>query len=113
MDVESLSRELYRLMKPGSTMMHEIDFSDHSHRSSVHFTFLKHSKSEWGQRQQDTNLWRINDYIKLWEELGFQTEILAIEKTNLNPPKIDKSWQDYSDEDLLCHTAVIRAVCAK
>lgn len=110
MDVESLSREMYRLMRPGSTMIHEIDFSDHSDGSTVHFSFLKYSKADWLQMQQTTNLWRINDYIELWEKLGFRTKVLSMENTQLNPPVIHNSWHDYSEEDLLCHTAVIRAV---
>ncbi len=109
LDVESVSEELLRIMKPGAVMIHEIDFRDHERRE-ICFNFLKYSKEEWIDIQKCTNLWRINDFVSCWKNLGFEVEVLSRLDTSLIPKKIHSSWKNYSQEDLLCHVATIKAV---
>ena len=113
MDINTMSAELYRILEPGGTMIHEIDFSDHRYGNAIHFNFLKYSREEWRSKKQGTNLWRITDYIELWEKSGFKTEVLLRKNTNIIPPKVHPSWKVYSRKDLLCHTAVIKAIRKK
>jgi SAM-dependent methyltransferase len=112
LDVNSLSYELHRVLKPGGIMIHEIDFSDHRMPGTVHFDFLKYSKKEWRSGKNGTNLWRINDYVELLEKIGFRTEVLSREDTRLFPQEIHPEWREYREADLLCHTAVIKAIRA-
>jgi SAM-dependent methyltransferase len=107
-DMKTLSTEFFRVMKPGGVMLHEIDFSDHRQTGSIGFNFLEYSKEEWEARNEETNLWRINDFSLLWEQLGFDTEIIYRENSSERPNKIHLSWVDYPEEDLFCHTAIIK-----
>ncbi len=113
MNVEALSSELFRVLKPGGSMIHEIDFSDHRNGNIIHFNFLKYDREEWLSHNQGTNLWRIIDYLTLWQKLGFEASVLSRKNTNIVPPALHTSWEQYSKKDLLCHTAVIKATRKK
>ncbi|WP_035236679.1 methyltransferase domain-containing protein [Desulfobacter vibrioformis] len=112
LDVASLSEEIFRVLKKGGEMLHEIGMNDHTGGSSsgIHFGFLKYSRGDWTRKWTGTNLMRINDFIKLWEEIGFKVEVVRKIVSSNIPPIIDKSWFPYKVEDLLCQTAVIKAI---
>ena len=111
-DVPALSQELYRVLKPGGTMLHEIGLNDHTcgTSSGIHFAFLGQSREQWCTPWNGTNLWRINDFVRLWESMGFKVGIVQKVVSRNKPSTIHESWSSYSDGDLLCQVAVIRAV---
>ncbi len=111
-DVSALSQELHRVLKPGGVMLHEIGLNDHTcgTSSGIHFAFLSQSRKQWCTPWNGTNLWRINDFVQLWESMGFKVNIVQKVVSRNKPPAIHESWSSYSLEDLLCQVAVIRAV---
>lgn len=108
-NLEEFSRELWRVLKPGGVMLHEIDFKDHDDVSSVSFEFLRHSKEEWAALDKITNLWRVNDFVALWESVGFRVEVLSRDVRRVPPARLHPSWQGYAEEDLYCYGAILRA----
>jgi hypothetical protein len=90
-------------------MLHEIDFKDHADLASLSFEFLRHSKEEWAARNEITNLWRVNDFVNLWQGLGFAVDVLSRKVRKAPPQRLHPSWNGYADEDLYCYTALIRA----
>jgi hypothetical protein len=110
-DVESVSQELFRILKPGGAMLHEIGLYDHTGGagSGIHFDFLKYSRKEWTDPWRGTNHYRLSDYVNLWESLGFRVEVIGKVVTPNIPTAIDTSWFSYPLEDLLCQTAVVKA----
>lgn len=112
-DVDSISRELFRILKPGAMMIHRIDFRDHRSCGDavyVHFDFLKYSGNQWRRMGFGTNLWRINDFIRLWEMTGFLVEVVSRETRKMRVEGLHESWADYDPEDLFCYDAVIKAI---
>ncbi len=111
-DVPALSREMRRILRPGGMMLHEIGLNDHTGGTSsgVHFAFLSHSRQEWTHPWRNTNLWRVNDFVSLWQEMGFSVDVVHRVVSTNRPPAIDESWAGYAADDLLCQVAVIRAV---
>ncbi len=108
-DPETLSRELYRILKPGGSMLHEIGFNDHEDLSSINFAFLRHSREEWAPMGKGTNLWRICDFVALWKTIGFRVDILIREQRHAPPAFLHPSWKNYVEDDLYCYLALIRA----
>lgn len=108
-NLEELSRELLRVLKPGGVMLHEIDFKDHDDITSVSFEFLRHSKEEWAAQDKITNLWRVNDFVDLWTSLGFRVEVLSRDVRRVPPSCLHPSWQGYAEDDLYCYGAILRA----
>ena len=53
---------------------------------------------------------RINDFVSLWEDLGFQVEVLSRAVRVVRPDRVHTCWMSYKDEDLYCYEAVIKAV---
>ena len=112
-DVPALSRELFRVLTPGAAMVHRIDFRDHSRdRKNVYinFDFLRYSREAWAWMDQETNLWRINDFVELWTSLGFAVEVLERRTRVVRPDMVHRSWKTYAEADLYCYDALIKAV---
>jgi len=107
-DIESITKEFKRVLKPNGIMLHEIDFSNHN-TGIISFDFLKYSREKLNNLTMGINFLRINEYIDIWHTFGFEIEIMLREDTNRIPDFIHKSWELYSKKDLLCHTAVIKA----
>lgn len=112
-DVHSLSRELYRVLAPGAAMVHRIDFRDHGRDHEavyINFDFLRHSREEWARMEQETNLWRVTDFVNLWQELGFEVEVLERRTRVVRPDTVHPGWEAYAEDDLYCYDALIKAV---
>lgn len=109
MDVEGLSAEMRRLLRPGGVMFHEIWLNDHDDLSSLNFQFLRHSREEWAALDKSTNLWRVNDLVNLWLSLGFRVEVLSRDVRRVPPARLHPSWRGYAEDDLYCYYAVLKA----
>lgn len=119
-DVPSLSEYLARTMRPGGVMLHEIGFQDHIDLSYTNFEFLRYSREEWADKCEETNLWRnsdkgtnlwrVNDFIELWEGLGFEVEVLERNVRVVPPASLHPSWRGYGDDDLYCYRAILKTI---
>lgn len=108
-DVKSVSEHLYNILSPGGIMYHIIDHRDHTGTSSICFDFIKHDKQTWAQIQTSTNLWRINDFIMLWEKIGFKVTVLERISRILPVEGVHPCWNEYNDDDLYCYHSVLLA----
>lgn len=111
-DPGALSREMARVLAPGGVMLHRVDFRDHTgagEQLSIHFDFLRHSPQQWREQGQDTNLLRVNDFVRLWQGLGLCVEALERLWRRVPPPGLHPCWVGYADEDLYCYNAVLLA----
>ena len=98
------------LIKPGGTMSHFIDMSDHFAHfdSSINiYNFLKYSKAAWQRIDNDIqpqNRLRFVDYKKMYDELGIP---ITKEETRPGNPealaliKVHAEYNDYTKESLL------------
>lgn len=109
MNVEGLSAEMHRVLRPGGVMFHEIGLNDHDDLSSLNFQFLRHSREEWAALDKSTNLWRVNDFAALWQSLGFRVEVLSRDVRRVPPARLHPCWRDYAEDDLYCYYAVLKA----
>ncbi|MGE4292327.1 MAG: methyltransferase domain-containing protein [Desulfovibrio sp.] len=114
-EVESLSRECYRILRHGGRMLHVIDHTDHS--GNISFGLLCHEKSVRNKDGSEAmsahhnlfNLWRVNDFIALWEQLGFQVTVVKKLVRVVPPESLHSCWKDYAEEDLYCYTSILLA----
>lgn len=104
-----LARELARIMRPGGVMMHEIGTQDHEDLSHIHFEFLRHSPEEWAAMNKGTNLLRPSDFVSLFDEAGFDCEIIERDVRIVRPKKLHACWEGYAEEDLYCPRVVIKS----
>lgn len=104
-----LARELARIMRPGGVMVHEIGTQDHEDLSHIHFEFLRHSPEEWAALGKGTNLLRPCDFVSLFEDAGFDCEIVERDVRIVRPKKLHSCWEGYADEDLYCPRVVIKS----
>jgi len=105
-----LARELGRIVQPGGVMIHDIGTQDHEDLSHIHFEFLRHSPEEWAVMDKGTNLLRPCDFISLFEEAGFDCEVLMREVRIVRPKELHPHWEGYADDDLYCPRVVIKSI---
>lgn len=90
--LEGILREFERVMRPGGLGSHFIDMSDHfAHldQSISIYNFLRFSEKQWSwidNSVQPQNRWRLSDYLKLYDRLGFR--LLAEETRPGEPEKL-------------------------
>jgi|GEM_PF-6400151 len=108
-DMESMAKELRRLMRPDGLMLHTVDFTAHDQRKDGDiFPFYAHSKKWWlDNKPWLINLMRISDIIKIFKETGFDAKILHRNIDSRLPEHLHPDWQAYSREDLICGGAFI------
>jgi ubiquinone/menaquinone biosynthesis C-methylase UbiE len=102
-------KEFKRIVGPGGVMSHFIDMSDHfAHfdKSITIYNFLKFSDSEWkliDNSIQPQNRLRINDYRKIYEELGIPITLEKNRESNirdLESLRLDAKFEKIPIEDL-------------
>lgn len=109
-DIETLSMECKRVLRPGGRMLHVIDHSDHS--EGIRFDFLRYDMDTWAKESRyathnQLNLWRINDYIDHWEGMGLKVSILERLVRKVVPDNLHSCWKSYADEDLYCYNSIL------
>jgi SAM-dependent methyltransferase len=75
-DMDALTRDLQRVLAPGGSMLHLVDYRDHFFRYPYHH--LLWSDAVWNRwlNPGDLPRWRIRDHVECFERHGFQVEIL-------------------------------------
>ncbi len=109
-DMPALARYLTGVMRPGGVMIHEIDHQDHQDLSHISFEFLRHSQGEWVAMGFEGNLLRICDFVGLFQEAGFDVQVLEREVRIVRPASLHPSWRQYKDEDLYCYRSTLKAL---
>jgi SAM-dependent methyltransferase len=75
-DMDALASGLARVLAPGGSMLHLVDYRDHYFRYPYHH--LLWSDEVWARwlNPGDLPRWRISDHVKCFERHGFGVEIL-------------------------------------
>ena len=121
--LHAMQREAVRVLRPGGTVLHRIDLSDHFCRSDPAISplnFLQFDERTWnsiaGNRYVFMNRLRVDDYLRIFEDAGLR--VLACDRfanpkglEQLRDPKfrIDESFRGKSDEDLATTSAWVLA----
>lgn len=109
--------EFSRILKPGGSMSHFIDMSDHfAHfdtRISI-YNFLKFSRKQWNlldNRIQPQNRLRFRDYLRVYSETGHRVIEQVIREgmpEALNGIRIHAEFSGYTQEELaISHATLI------
>ena len=114
--LEPILVEFIRLLKPGGTMSHFIDMSDHfAHMdgSISIYNFLRFSKKQWDLIDnciQPQNRMRLRDYQELYERLGIDIDSTAVRagdvKAVMSEP-LHADFLDYSIEEIAISHALV------
>jgi len=87
-------------MVPGGRMCHAIDFRDHFFKYPFHF--LQFEKRTWTRWLDPGDLprWRLSDYLRLFDELGYRAEVPVQESDAAGYAKIrDRVSKDFDRDD--------------
>jgi SAM-dependent methyltransferase len=101
MEIEAAMAGLVRALRPGGIMFHDIGLDAHDSRDPIGFYYAARGRAV--DVYSGLNLWRLSDFIALFEKLGCKVEIIATETLPLS--RIDRSrllphFAGRSDEDL-------------
>lgn len=106
-----LMNEAYRVLAPGGTMCHIVDYTGHGYCKDNCYPFYSESKESWLRKSQYINLMRHGEVVRILEDIGFEVSVLHREESTLMPSKIDADWKEYGTEDLV--TAKASYWCVK
>lgn len=113
-DVEGTYRALYKWLKPGGIMSHQIDFT--SHRLSREWNgYRAISEPVWkammGKRSYMINRVPCSAHLRMMSEAGF--ELVCVMKHHrtdgISRSRLAQRWQDISDDDLACSEVFVQA----
>lgn len=99
--IEAAMAALVGALRPGGVMFHDIGLDAHDLRDPISFYYAARGCA--ADVYSGLNLWRLSDFIALFEKLGCSVEIIATDTVPLS--RIDKSrliprFAGCSDEDL-------------
>lgn len=111
-DFAPLMSELARIMRPGGVSSHEIDYRDHLGGGLNHLRF---SDRIWESAPVHrsgfyTNRLRFQEMHRVWEDVGYQVEIVATDEWSempIDPENLDPRFQNFSVGSLLIRTAEV------
>lgn len=74
-DPPALFADLRRVLAPGGTMLHRVDYRDHFFKYPLHF--LQFSRSTWNRwlNPGDLPRWRLYDHVEALEKAGFGVQL--------------------------------------
>lgn len=115
--------EAHRVLKSAGTSAHRIDLNDHFRtfdRSVSPINFLRYSERRWkiiaGNRYMFVNRLRVDDFVRLFTEAGFDVVVcdryanpLGFESLRDPSFRVDASFQGKSESDLATTTAWLAA----
>lgn len=104
-------RDFHRLLKPGGYSIHQIDPGDHLayyDRSVCLKNYLRYSDRMW-QRYFENDVQYFNrvqrsDWIRLYNEAGFELIEEESTLTDISTIKVNKSYANLCEQDLKCIT---------
>jgi hypothetical protein len=101
MEIEMAMAELVRALKPGGIMLHHIGLDAHDSRDPISFYYAERGSAD--NFYSGLNLWRMSDYVNLFERLGCVVEVVSTEtvpQARIDRSRLIPSFVGYSDEDL-------------
>ncbi|MBX7147475.1 class I SAM-dependent methyltransferase [bacterium] len=110
-----LFENIKKCLKPDGIMIHQVDYRDHFFKYPYHFLIF--SKKIWNTflNPGDLYRYRLDDHIKILDELEFKTKILSKQSLENDFIKIKKHinplFQGYSEESLKTSEAVLCSHC--
>ena len=89
-DFSGLLTQLIRVLKPGASMLHIVDYRDHFFKYPYHF--LQFSRRVWDRYLNPGDLprWRLNDHLEYLDKANLSVEILSSEMDEVAFVKIKK-----------------------
>jgi len=116
-DIANILTECRRILKPGGVLSFQVDYQDHYSyfdRNVSLFHYLQFSESEWKRYNPSLhyqNRLRHCDYIKLYQQAGFDTicdrpqELREEDVQCVSSMTVDSRYADYSVEELATRTS--------
>ena len=107
--LSAILQEFKRVLKPGGTMSHFIDLSDHfAHfdQSITIYNFLRFSSKQWSWIDnviQPQNRWRWPQYKALYKQLGIpitKENVRSGDVKILRTVSIHSEWESFTEEEL-------------
>ena len=114
-DLASTYATLYRWLKPGGYMSHQIDFKCHGTAEAWNGHW-GYSETVWrmikGNRPYLLNRLPISTHLAILQDLGFKIvrEVRGKESSGLDRRDLAPRWRDLSDDDLNCSDAFVQAI---
>jgi hypothetical protein len=107
--VQQLARDMFRTLKPGSMMIHQIGIDDHlAHYDSKASAkqYLCYSDRMWRACFQNEvqyfNRLQTSEWLVLFKDAGFELLDTISETTNIEKLEIHPRFRDYPVQDLEC-----------
>jgi SAM-dependent methyltransferase len=113
-DLESAYRTMYRWLRPGGFISHQIDFRSHGMTQEWNGHWAV-SEMQWkiaaGKRLYLINRQPCSEHVRNIEENGFEIVYYMDkrEESSIERKQLARRWKDLSDEDLRCSGAFIQA----
>ncbi len=87
-DMESLCKEMRRVLKHDGIMLHVVDYRDHFFKYPFHF--LQFSKTTWNRwlNPGDLPRWRLSNHLEIFENNGFRPHVVEMKRDTDNFTKI-------------------------
>jgi cyclopropane fatty-acyl-phospholipid synthase-like methyltransferase len=102
-----LVRSIHRVLKPGRLTVHQIGIDDHlAHYDTTvnekqYITYSEKTWSRWfANRVQGINRLQMSDWLRAFEQAGFELVEKITLSTQLDGLRIAPQWAQYSREDL-------------
>ncbi|MBE0533472.1 MAG: class I SAM-dependent methyltransferase [Rhodospirillales bacterium] len=111
---EAVLRSLDRVLAPGGCMCHAVDFRDHFFKYPFHFLqFEKHTWTRWLD-PGDLPRWRLSDYLRLFDKLGYRAEVPVQESDAAGYAKIrDRVSKDFDRDDPTMSVTLVTLVARR
>lgn len=100
-EIEAAMAELVRALRPGGVMFHDIGLDAHDSRDQIGFYYVERDRA--ANSYSDLNLWRLSDFVVLFERLGCKVEIVRTEtvpQERIDRTRLIPRFVRYSDQDL-------------
>ncbi len=96
------------LLRPDGSALVSLNLRDRGDMRGITFGHLRHSRDQWEAVSRPYNIWRINDYVAMFAELGMETAFLERLERVVEPEDLHSSWRSYAPADLYCYHAKLR-----
>jgi SAM-dependent methyltransferase len=107
--VPRLCGDMYRVLKPGGYLIHQIGIDDHlAHYDAAcsHKQYLAFSDRTWKRYFENVvqyiNRLQASDWLRLLGQAGFELRERSEETADISRLNVDPLYQGYSREDLAC-----------
>jgi cyclopropane fatty-acyl-phospholipid synthase-like methyltransferase len=102
-------QDFYRLLRPGTYSIHQIDPGDHLAYYDTHASiknYLRYSDQVWRRYFQNDvqyfNRVQRPQWLELFQKSGFEMVEEELKSANIGAIKVDKSYENLAREDLQC-----------